>query len=431
MTTESLIGITSGIIGIIGAAVSAFIFFYDRFKQLPLTDLMNQLVDTKLSTKDHQKILKKMNRQLRVFGVHIKSEYIQKFVLKDRGKESVFMDMCVQNNIEPTKEICQKFLGADSRKAREYFHSSEHQSPSLKEEIQKQEPKVTNSIPHSGQIVYMSELLKERFPETCDNLIKILEKHSVNYAFLKGTNDIWCRDYMPVQTPSGKLIQFKYDPSYLKGNPQWEASRSDVKKVDDLNNIKAEFSDINLDGGNVLIRDDRAILSDRIFSENPNYDKEALVKELSQLLECEIIIIPALKSKEEDFTGHADGMVRFVDRNTIVGNNRSQEYKYWQVGMKNVLDTYHLSYIDIPCIIGKKDPKHPDSAIGVYVNYLEVNNLIVVPEFGVKEDREAVAILQKAFPNKQIETINYNDVALEGGLLNCTTWVLTPNTQKR
>ena len=229
---------------------------------------------------------------------------------------------------------------------------------------------------------------------------------------------------MPVQTPSGKLIQFKYDPSYLKGDPKLEVTRSDMHETCKLNNIHAEFSDINLDGGNVLICEDRAILSDRIFSENPDYEKESLIKELSRLLECEIIIIPSLRSKDEDFTGHADGMVRFVDRNTIVGNNRTQEYKYWQEGINKVLGAYNLTYIDMPCVIKSKDSKHPDSAIGIYVNYLDLNKLIVVPVFGVKEDNEAVAVLKKAFPNKAIETIDYNDVALEGGLVNCTTWVI-------
>jgi agmatine/peptidylarginine deiminase len=91
-----------------------------------------------------------------------------------------------------------------------------------------------------------------------------------------------------------------------------------------------------------------------------------------------------------------------------------------------------------------KDSKHRDSAIGIYVNYLEVNNLIVVPIFGreedkeavdiiqkdkeavdiIQKDKEAVDIIQKAFPDKVIETINYNEVAIEGGLLNCTTWVV-------
>ncbi|MBQ6278023.1 MAG: agmatine deiminase family protein [Bacteroidales bacterium] len=275
--------------------------------------------------------------------------------------------------------------------------------------------------PSNEQTVYLSELLMSKYPETCKNLIAILEKHHVKYSFIKGTKDMWCRDYMPVQTESGKFIQFRYEPSYLKGEKEWEDSRSDVKEVCRLNNINATFSDINLDGGNVLICDGRAILSDRIFSENPNYEKDSLINELSKLLECEIIIIPAQKG---DYTGHADGMVRFVDRNTILGNKLADEYKYWQKGMQKVIDTYNLTYIDVPFITDIKDPKHPGSAIGIYVNYLEVNNLIVMPIFNRDEDRQVLEILQRTFPNKIIETIDYNDIAKEGGLLNCTTWVV-------
>jgi len=279
------------------------------------------------------------------------------------------------------------------------------------------------------QTVFMSELLMSQYPEICNNLIRIFEKHHINYSFIKETKDIWCRDYMPVQIESGKFIQFRYDPSYLKGKKEWEDSRSDVEDIraknDWLKKLDVTSSNINLDGGNVLICEDRAILSDRIFSENPNYDKDTLIEELSTLLECkDIIIIPALKSKDEDFTGHVDGMVRFVNRNTILGNERrNNEYKYMREGLQKAIDKYKLTYIDIP-YFEDKDPKHPDSAIGIYVNYLEVNNLIVLPIFNREEDEQAIEILQKSFPTKQIETIDYNDIAKEGGLLNCTTWVI-------
>lgn len=228
---------------------------------------------------------------------------------------------------------------------------------------------------------------------------------------------------MPVQTESGKFIQFKYNPSYLKGNKDWEQSRSDVEEVCRMNNINAQSSDINLDGGNVLICEGRAILSDRIFSENPEKAEKELIDELGNLLECEIIIIKALNSKNEDFTGHADGMVRFVNKSTLLGNRLSDDYKYIQDDRRKIIEKYNLKYIDVP-FFSTKDSKHRDSAIGIYVNYLEVNNLIVVPVFGREEDKEAVDIIQKAFPDKIIETINYNEVAIEGGLLNCTTWVV-------
>lgn len=416
MTIESIIGITASLIAIGGFVASV----HNRIKKQPLTLLMDKLVDRKLSCKQHRKILQKMNKRL---NFKIKNEYIQKFVLNDRGKEAVFADICESNDIEPTEDICKKLLNADMKKFRAAYNSKrDNASSSEKKDLSLEEPlSITSSLCNDGQTVYMSELLMSRHPETCKNLIEILEKHHVNYSFIKGTNDIWCRDYMPVQTESGKFIQFTYNPSYLKGKKEWEESRSDVKEICEKNNIVATFSDINLDGGNVLICEGRAIISDRIFSENPTKDKDSLVNELSRLLECEIIIIPA---ENDDFTGHADGMVRFVNRNTILGNRMADEYKYWQKSMQKVLETYNLTYIDVPFLTDIKDSKYPESAIGIYVNYLEVNDLIVVPVFGRDEDFQAIEIIQKAFPNKKIETINYNDVAKEGGLLNCTTWVV-------
>lgn len=419
MTIESIIGIAAGLIAIGGAVVS----LYKKLKKRSLTELMNQLVDKTLSNKQHQRILRKMNRQL---GFKIKEEYIQKFVLNDRGKETVFMDICDSNDIEPKEDVCRRFLNVDMKKFRANYYSKRNNPRLSKEKDSPLEnpPSFSPTLTNKGQTVYMSEQLMSKFPETCKNLIKILERHHVNYSFIKGTKDIWCRDYMPVQTESGRLIQFKYDPSYLKGKKEWEESRSDVKEICRLNNIDAIFSDINLDGGNVLICDGRAIISDRIFTENPTYDKDSLLNELSRLLECEIIIIPAEKG---DYTGHADGMVRFVNGSTILGNRMTDEYKYWQKGMQKVLEKYKLTYIDVPSLTNIKDNKHPESAIGIYVNYLEVNNLVVLPIFNREEDKQVIEILKNAFPNKIIETINYNDVAQEGGLLNCTTWVVDEN----
>lgn len=422
MNTEFIIGTIIGLIGIIPVVIQ----IVKWVKKPKLTDLMKKLVDNSLSTKTHRKILQKMNVILLRSGKHISSEYINNFVLNKRGKEAVFTDLCLQNDWEPTKELCEMFMNGDYPSIRKKYCD-------MKNAQQKRDEPTADTVvkvetvpvqPTGKEVVYMSELLKERFPDCYNRLTSTLKKHNVEYRLLKGTKDIWCRDYMPVQTESGKFIQFTYNPSYLKGKKEWEESRSDVTEICKLNNIDATSSDINLDGGNVLICDGRAIISDRIFTENPTKDKDSLVNELSKLLECEIIIIPALKSKDEDFTGHADGMVRFVNRNTILGNERRpDEYKYMKDGLQKAIDVFDLTYIDVP-YFETKDSMHPESAIGIYVNYLEVNDLIVVPVFGREEDAQAIDIIQKAFPNKQIETINYNDVAKEGGLLNCTTWVV-------
>ena len=423
MSFESIIGIIASLITIFLAVKGVIVLARKCFLKPPISTLFTQLLTQELTDKERRVILKKLNGY-NLINNRIKEQYIQNFALENRKQEALLFDICDSNDIEPTIEICKNLIGNNMPSLRTKYlekrqNKKESTTPTFSQTIDSGETGKF-SVESGVQVVYMSELLKTNYPETCSRLIKILEIHDVKYAFLKGTKDIWCRDYMPIQTESGKFIQFKYDPSYLKGNKEWEESRSDVKEVCRVNGIEAQFSDINLDGGNVLICDGRAILSNRIFSENSNWDKEKLVGELSKLLECEIIIIPA---ENDDMTGHADGMVRFVNRNTILGNKLADEYKYWREGMEKVIEQFGLKYIDVPFFL-PKDPKHPHSAIGIYVNYLEVNNLIVLPVFGRDEDKQAVDVLRQTFPDRVIETIDYNDVAQEGGLLNCTTWVV-------
>lgn len=425
MNIESIIGITSGIIGIVGGVYGGYYWLEKRLQKPPMSALFDQLTDKKKSDIERREILKKLNDYPQVNN-RIKESYIQNFALEKRGREAVLFDICDNNDMEPTDDLCKELIGA--------FMPSLQKKYQEKRQVVKEEAMSEGIAPISmnvskekaaqlstEQTVYLSALLKTKYPDTCERLIQILEKHHIKYGFLEGTKDIWCRDYMPVQTKSGKLIQFKYEPSYLRKDNEWDESRSDVKEICRLNNIDAEPSDINLDGGNVLICDDRAIISDRVFSENKDWNREKLVEELGRLLECEIIIIPA---ENDDMTGHADGMVRFVNRNTILGNQLADEYKYWREGMQKVLEQYGLTYIDVPFFM-PKDPKHPLSAVGVYVNYLEVNNLIVLPVFGRDEDEQVISIIKDIFPDRIIETIDYNEVAKEGGLLNCTTWVMS------
>ena len=430
MSLESIIGIIGTLVTIaVALGIKFEVFDVDLFRKRPAKDLFDQLVHKDTSESQRKKILKKLN-SYEFFNNQITNEYIQSFELGKRRPEELLFDICDSNNIKPTDEMSKNVLGyiRDSLKTR-YFEKRQSVNEELEAAIvepirfEKSAPISVNT--YKEQIVYLSEELKKKYSVTCDKLTAILDKHNVKYSFLKATTDIWCRDYMPVQTPSGKLIQFTYDPSYLRGSKEWEDSRSDVKVVCEANGLTPRFSKINIDGGNVLICEDRAILTDRIYSENPDIDKDELKKKLAELLECEIIIIPAYRSKEDDLTGHADGMVRFVDRNTILGNCLANEYQYIKDGMQKAIEEFKLKYIEMPFFIEKKDPEHPYSAIGVYVNYLEVNNLIVMPIFGRKEeDDKAFSVLKATFPDRIIETIDYNEVAKEGGLLNCTTWVI-------
>lgn len=451
MSIEFIIGTLLGLIG----AVPVFLDWRRKLKKVDMSTLMTRLVDQNLKQGQRKKVLRAIDWKLRREGMHLQSDYIDNFILGKRGKEAVFEDLCLQNRLEPTPELCRQFLKADSPVIRDrwlrYFAAGK--AAALPAAPAGKTSPAASPQNHAGQAaaspaslpdgdgsrpagtapavksparetVYLSALLKERYPGTCDRLVALLGEHGIPCRFLQGTRDIWCRDYMPVQTVSGKLVKFRYGPSYLRGKPEWEASRTDPAEVCRANGITPDkCSGINLDGGNVLLCEDRAVISDRIFMENPNRDKQQLLAELADLLEAEIIVIPAQKG---DMTGHADGMVRFINRDTLLGNDRATEYKYWAQGIDAVLQRYRMHYEDVPFFYDYKDPKHPHHAIGIYVNYLQVGNLLVLPVFNVpgNKDAEALARIRALFPARTVVPFNCNDIALEGGLLNCITWTL-------
>jgi len=281
-------------------------------------------------------------------------------------------------------------------------------------------------MPNPNQLnsVYLSKLLyeNETYKKEHDRLIEIFKRNNIDYEYIDGTKDIWCRDYMPIQVTKDKFVQFRYEPSYLSDDLDLQ---SNTKEICKLNNIEPIFSNINLDGGNVISYSDKIIMTDRIFDENPQYkDKTQLIKELESLLEAEIIIIPKINT---DLTGHADGMIRFLNDSTVLVNHRDKDYKYIAKGINKAMKEHNIDVIDIPFFDYKhKSKKYRDNAIGCYLNYLEIGDIIVLPIFEVEgnKDKEVIEKFKAIFPNRKIETINYNSVGLEGGLLNCTTWTV-------
>ena len=56
-----------------------------------------------------------------------------------------------------------------------------------------------------------------------------------------------------------------------------------------------------------------------------------------------------------------------------------------------------------------------------YVNFVETQNVVLVPRLGVAEDNEAVEQLSK-ITSKAIETINALPLVRRGGAIHCATW---------
>ncbi len=263
-------------------------------------------------------------------------------------------------------------------------------------------------------MLYFSSLLKTnpKYSLSAENLFSALSDCCEKFTFFDGSKDIWARDYMPIKTKIGKYISFRYEPNYLADDPQLRTNfKADIAPYFAL---PVTYSNINLDGGNVVFSPSKtkAVITDRVFSENPEYDKNTLLTELEKFLEAEIIIIPSLKS---DMTGHADGVVRFVNENTVLGNASPYKNGYEQK-VKRALKKHGISVVDFPYF-----DSEGISAVGSYLNFLETEKHIFLPVFDNVQDETAVRLANEIF-DKKIITVNINGIAKEGGVLNCISW---------
>ena len=125
---------------------------------------------------------------------------------------------------------------------------------------------------HRTDTVFFSDLLPKRCPELYSSITAALDERTVIYRLLPNTNDIWCRDYMPIQTADNRFVFYKYSPDYLN-TPYYSRTITKVKAipciVDPLQETFYNL-DLILDGGNAVKCLDKVIMTEKVFFENKN-----------------------------------------------------------------------------------------------------------------------------------------------------------------
>jgi agmatine deiminase len=268
--------------------------------------------------------------------------------------------------------------------------------------------------------VFFSDLFPKRHPELAANLLRILKDARVKTALVPGTRDIWYRDYMPVQVGPGRFVQFTYRPDYLVG--KYEHLITPPEVAEGLSCIKeCVRSDIVLDGGNVVRWTDRAILTDKVYRENRRCAPERLGRRLREQLEVEkIIVIPR---EPYDRIGHADGVVRFIDGRTVFVNDYAAMPAY-RKRLHAALRQAGLEWQKMPYRPTENQTDGIPSAVGNYINFLQVGRTILMPVYGQKEDEAAARGLERAFPAGRVILLPCGQLAREGGILNCVSWTI-------
>ena len=194
--------------------------------------------------------------------------------------------------------------------------------------------------------VFLADMLKVRHPVLFAQLYSTLTSHGVEVRLLENVRDIWARDYCPIQIGPRKFVKFRYEPNYLKENPELRTGRVVAKQFRELGVCR--HCDINLDGGNVVASLNKAILTDKIYRENPEWKRSELRDELCRVLRVEeLIVVP--KEPFDQF-GHSDSMVRFINERTVLVNDYGRLDQSFGNRLAKALRRYSLSTEFVPYV---------------------------------------------------------------------------------
>ena len=269
-------------------------------------------------------------------------------------------------------------------------------------------------IPDYGcNAVFFSEWLKKDYSDIYKGLARILNKHNVAYDIIPNTKDVWCRDYMPLQLDKERYLCYEYKPDYLMKNGNNRKYITDSLNVCRDMQLNIKETPLIMDGGNVVKVGNKAIMTEKVFVENPSMDEDSLKKQLEKQMECEVVFIPWDRNEKY---GHSDGIIKSISDNTILMTN----YHDFDREYTNEVVKRLSSKFEIETLSYKVRKTAPES--WAYINFLTVGKLIVLPVLGIEEDEQALKQIQKICPDSIIEQLNISELVKDGGGLNCISW---------
>ncbi len=267
--------------------------------------------------------------------------------------------------------------------------------------------------------VYFSDLLPKKCPILNQHIVEALETNKIRYVYLSETKDIWCRDFMPIQIEEDHFVFYKYTPDYLQ-TPYYRRIQTNPEKVFQAPQNRLEqvtrnaiTIDLVIDGGNVVKCGDTIVMTEKVFVENKDKTRAEVERILKDAFQSDILFLPW--DRKETF-GHSDGIVHYAGNGRILLTNYDDFSPYYYNRFRKALEK-HFEIIHL-----KYEAKRPHARSWAYINFLQVGKLVLVPQLGLEEDKQALEQIAKALPDCEAVGIPALEAVRRGGALNCISW---------
>lgn len=259
-------------------------------------------------------------------------------------------------------------------------------------------------------------------------------KRKFNTILVEGFDEIWLRDFMGFSI-NGQVIKPEFKPDYffkINTDEQLKKIKQYSNKAIEEISIKKNDLDIVWDGGNLVSNGKIGFITDKILADNLEYSIAEILSRIEYALNIKPILVPTSKF---DTLGHIDGYMSFLEEDKVCISVYpdlpflKSELKYLD-NLREVAKKENLEIIDVQdnpvkekCIVGKESI---ESAKGCYVNFLKLNNTIILPEFDVgRINSNRYNSVNKEMLEEigyEVKTIDCTELSELGGVLHCISW---------
>ena len=249
-------------------------------------------------------------------------------------------------------------------------------------------------------------------------------------------NEPWWRDHGPIYLTRGEaprlvIVDWDYNAWGWK-YPPFDFDDDVPKRIAEVQGLPIYFPKMVLEGGSIDVNGSGTMLTTRSCLLNPNRNPDLSQKQIEQRLKDFFGVTNILWLGDgiegDDTDGHIDDLTRFISRTAVVTaveeDTNDSNYTALQVNLEalrgmQVEDGSPLQVHTLP--MPRKIIREGQRLPASYANFYIGNRVVLLPIFADPHDKWARAILEKAFPDREVVPIDCRELIWGLGAFHCLT----------
>ncbi len=259
-------------------------------------------------------------------------------------------------------------------------------------------------------------------------------------------NDSWPRDIGPLWARANEQwFAHGFHFSAWHGlYPDFQADQAFAKRFARMLKIRFLSQQLTFEGGAISTdgQGSAVVHGSSVLRNNAPLPQHLIEAYLKQQLGLSQVFWLDWCNPYDETGGHTDNQVQFLDEHTVVVSLPTSTSPWFEAYQQQLLqveqwrnhagEPYRIITLPQPDAVAVDQqefatvvartgvmPRGEQPLLASYVNFISLPNMVVVPQFGLPTDAEAVALLQQAQPQKVVVGAAADEFIKAGGGLHC------------